>query len=111
MLHVSACASQMVSCQANNANAIKAAYHVAAVEQSDQQELRRPLSATVSGESEGTVGVMNANISQGSAGARRRGLKIHVWSKHASISPPSGLNPHRGSETFSCNVAVQTCSL
>lgn len=99
-LRVSARASQMVSCQANNANAIKAAYHVAAVEQSDQQKLRRPLSATVSGESEGTVGVMNTGR-----------LKIHVWSKHASISPPSGLNPHRGSEASSCNVAVQTCSL
>lgn len=67
-LCVSARASQMVSCQANNANAIKAAYHVAAVEQSDQQKLRRPLS-------EGTVGVMNTNISVGSAGARRGGGK------------------------------------
>lgn len=66
---------------------VKAAYHVAAVEQSDQHKLRRPLSATVSGESEGTVGVMNTNISVGSAGARRGAgrLKIHVWSKHASI--------------------------
>lgn len=67
-LCVSAHASQMVSCQANNANAIKAAYHVAAVEQSDQQKLRRLLS-------EGTVGVMNTNISVGSAGARRGGGK------------------------------------
>lgn len=74
-LRVSARASQMVSCQANNANAIKAAYHVAAVEQRDQQKLRRPLSATVSGESEGTVGVMNTNVSVGSAGARRGGGK------------------------------------
>lgn len=74
-LRVSARTSQMVSCQANNANAIKAAYHVAAVEQSDQQKLRRPLSATVSGESEGTVGVMNTNICVGSAGARRGGGK------------------------------------